>query len=357
MKAPAVLVASAVTFGVVTAALQSWQAKGQAAPGRLAAAAPVPASKIALASAGETNPYIETIPGTKVSFHMVSIPGGTFTMGSPQDEQGRSEDEGPQHQVQINPFWMEVYETTWDEYDVFAFSSDLLKQRAPTEQKPDGDKLADAVTRPTPPYTDETFGFGREHHPAINITHHAAMEYTRWLSAKTGKDYRLPTEAEWEYACRATSTGSYFFGTDAKQLGDYAWFLDNSDSKPHEIGKKKANPWGLYDILGNVAEWVLDEYDGSFYKIAKPGELLMEPVLLPTARKYPNVARGGSWDDDPKRVRCAARQASSPDWSRQDPQRPQSIWWHTDATFVGFRVVRALQEDDKLRGVKSLVTK
>src|SRR5215831_1790892 len=104
MKAPAVLVASAVTFGVVTAALQSWQAKGQAAPGRLAAAAPVPASKIALASAGETNPYIETIPGTKVSFHMVSIPGGTFTMGSPQDEQGRSEDEGPQHQVQINPF-------------------------------------------------------------------------------------------------------------------------------------------------------------------------------------------------------------------------------------------------------------
>jgi formylglycine-generating enzyme required for sulfatase activity len=283
--------------------------------------------------------YTETIPGTKVSFQMVPIPGGTFTMGSPQAEPGRSEDEGPQHQVRVSPFWMEVYETTWDEYDVFAFSSDLLKQKAPTEQKSEGDTLADAVTRPTPPYTDETFGFGREHHPAINMTHHAAMEYTRWLSAKTGKSYRLPTEAEWEYACRAGSTGSYFFGKDGKQLGDYAWFMDNSDSKPHELGKKKANPWGLYDILGNVAEWVLDEYDGNFYKSAKPGELLVEPVLLPTARKYPNVARGGSWDDDPKRVRCAARQASSPDWSRQDPQRPQSIWWHTDATFVGFRVV------------------
>jgi formylglycine-generating enzyme required for sulfatase activity len=351
------LVATAAIFGVVSAALESRPAKGQSAPGRLAVAAAVPASNAASASSDEMNSYTETIPGTKVSFQMIPILGGTFMMGSPPTEPGRSEDEEPQHQVQINPFWMEVYETTWDEYDVFAFSSDLLKQRASTEQEANGDKLADAVTRPTPPYTDETFGFGREHHPAINITHHAAMEYTRWLSAKTGKDYRLPTEAEWEYACRAGSSGPYFFGKDAKQLGDYAWFMDNSDSKPREIGKKKANPWGLYDILGNVAEWVLDEYDGNFYKSAKPGELLVEPVLRPTARKYPNVARGGSWDDDPKRVRCAARQASNPDWSRQDPQRPQSIWWHTDATFVGFRVVRGLHEDAKLAGVKSLVTK
>lgn len=314
-------------------------------------------AKTTAALPAEMKPYTETIPGTPVTFEMAPIPGGTFTMGSPASETGRSDDEGPQHQVQINPFWMEVYETTWDEYDVFAFSSDLLKQRASTAEKSDNDKLADAVTRPTPPYSDETFGFGRDHHPAIDMTHHAAMEYTRWLSAKTGKEYRLPTEAEWEYACRAGSKGPYFFGSEAKQLGDYAWHMDNSENKPHEIGKKKANPWGLYDILGNVAEWVLDEYDKDFYKNAKPGELLTEPVLLPSAKKYPDVARGGSWDDDPKRVRCAARQASSPEWSQQDPQRPRSIWWHTDATFVGFRVVRAFQESDNLKGLKSQVKK
>jgi len=311
----------------------------------------------AAVSSADMKPYTETIPGTNVKFEMVPIAGGTFTMGSPPIEAGRSEDEGPQHQVRINPFWMEVYETTWDEYDVFAFSSDLPKPNAGSSTRSENDKTADAVTRPTPPYSDETFGFGRDHHPAIDMTHHAAMEYTRWLSAKTGKEYRLPTEAEWEYACRAGSNSPYFFGSDGKQLGEYAWDLDNSSVKPHEIGKKKPNPWGLYDILGNVAEWVLDEYDPEFYKHAKAGELLVEPVLLPTAKKYPNVARGGSWDDDPRHVRCAARQASNPDWSQEDPQRPQSIWWHTDATFVGFRVVRALEDEDKLKGVKSLVKK
>jgi len=300
-------------------------------------------------------PYTETIPGSNVKFEMVPIPGGAFSMGSPPSEAGRLNDEGPQHQVRINPFWMEVYETTWDEYDVFAFSSDLPKPNAGSSARSENDKMADAVTRPTPPYSDETFGFGRDHHPAIDMTHHAAMEYTRWLSAKTGKEYRLPTEAEWEYACRAGSTGPYFFGSDSKQLGDYAWDLDNSGTRPHEIGKKKSNPWGLYDILGNVAEWVLDEYDPEFYKQAKG--LLVEPVLLPTAKKYPNVARGGSFDDDPRHVRCAARQASNPDWSQEDPQRPQSIWWHTDATFVGFRVVRPFEDEDKLKGVKSLVKK
>jgi len=317
------------------------------------------AAKMDSPSSADMKPYTETIPGTQVKFEMTPIPGGTFIMGSPSSEAGRSADEGPQHQVRINPFWMEVYETTWDEYDVFAFSTDLLKPKssATVPERSDNDKLADAVTRPTPPYTDETFGFGREHHPAIDMTHHAAMEYTRWLSAKTGKDYRLPTEAEWEYACRAGSVTPFFFGSDPKQLTDYAWYVDNSESRPREVGKKRPNAWGLYDILGNVAEWVLDEYDPNFYQNAKPAELLVEPVLLPSAKKYPNVARGGSWDDDPKRVRCAARQASNPDWSQEDPQRPQSIWWHTDATFVGFRVVRPLEEDERLKGVKSLVKK
>ncbi len=299
-------------------------------------------------------PYTEAVPGSGAKFEMVPIPGGTFTMGSPAGEAGRSEDEGPQHRVAIHPFWMEKYETTWNEYDVFAFSRDLTSDKQPT---PADDKLADAVTRPTPPYSDPTFDFGREGHPAISLTHHAAMEYTRWLSAKTGREYRLPTEAEWEYACRAGSDSAFYYGGDPKQLGDYAWFLDNSDARPHEGGKKKPNAWGLYDMLGNLGEWVLDEYDKDFYRSLKPGELLVEPVMLPTKKKYPNVVRGGSWDDDAKRVRCAARQASNPDWNFQDPQRPQSIWWLTDGTFVGFRVVRPLAEEEQLKGVKSLVKK
>ncbi len=303
----------------------------------------------------EMQPYTETIPGTKVTFKMVPISGGTFTMGSPAGESGRSDDEGPQHQVTIQPFWMEVDETIWDEYDTFAFGHETW-QGDPMEE-PATERLADAVTRPTSPYMDQTFGFGRQGHPAIDMTHHAAMEYTRWLSAKTGKTYRLPTEAEWEYACRAGSQTPFYFGADQKQLGDYAWYLDNSSARPHEIGKKKPNAWGLYDMLGNVAEWVLDEYDKDSYRSFKPGELLVEPVVLPTKKKYPNVARGGSWDDEGKRLRCASRVASKPDWSQQDPQSPPSIWWHTDATFVGFRLVRPRLEEEKLKNVKSLVQK
>jgi formylglycine-generating enzyme required for sulfatase activity len=190
----------------------------------------------------------------------------------------------------------------------------------------------------------------------ICITHHAAMEYTRWLSAKTGKLYRLPTEAEWEYACRAGTTTAYSFGDDPAQVGDYAWYVENAE-KPQPIGKKKPNPWGLYDMHGNVAEWCLDRYVKDVYSTFAKTTPARGPVVLPTAAEYPYSARGGSWDDDPDRLRSAARRASDPEWSVQDPQRPQSIWWHTDATFVGLRLVRPLQEQDNLKGVKSLVVK
>jgi len=303
----------------------------------------------------EMKPYVETIPGSEVKFEMVPIPGGTFTMGSPSSEAKRSADEGPPHPVKVRPFWMEKTETRWEEYDVFAFTENVPKNDRTTDL--DHDKAADAVTRPTPPYEDPTFGFGRHGHPAINMTHHAAMEYTRWLSAKTGKTYRLPTEAEWEYACRAGSEGAYFFGDDPKRLADYAWDIDNSEAQPREVAKKKPNPWGLYDILGNVAEWVLDLYKKDYYKTLSPLVPAESPVMIPGAEKYPHVARGGSWDDEASRLRCAARMASNEDWSLQDPQEPKSIWWHTDATFVGFRVVRPLEEQENLKGLKSKVKK
>ncbi len=300
-------------------------------------------------------PYTETIPGTGLKFDLVPIPGGTYKMGSPAGEAKRGEDEGPLHEVKIAPFWMGKYEVTWDEYEQFGLSIDFKRkqrEQVKLEGQPDLEKNADAITRPTPPYADETFGFGRKGQPAICITHHAAMEYCRWLSAKTGKAYRLPTEAEWEYAARAGTTTAYSFGDDKEQLGDYAWFVDNSE-KPQPIGKKKPNPWGLHDIHGNVAEWCFDRYEPDAY--AK--HAADRPVVLPTAKEYPHVARGGSWDDDAEKLRSAARNFSNPEWSVQDPQRPQSIWWHTDATFVGFRVVRPVEEQENLKGFKSPVVK
>jgi formylglycine-generating enzyme required for sulfatase activity len=298
--------------------------------------------------------YFETIPGTGVRFEMVPIAGGTYLMGSPAGEAGRAPDESPQHQVSVRPFWMGRFEVTWDEYDQFAFSRGIMHDRAQATPQQRGQ--ADAVTRPTPPYADESFGYGKGRQPAISMTHHAAMEYCRWLSAATGKLYRLPTEAEWEYACRAGSKSAYSFGDDPGKLADHGWYAANSDGAPQAGGKKKPNAWGLYDMHGNVAEWCIDQYDKDFYGRIKPGATLA-PVLLPDERRYPHVVRGGSWDDDAARLRAAARLASRKEWSKRDPQRPQSIWWHTEAITVGFRVVRPLEEQEALKGLRSKITR
>jgi formylglycine-generating enzyme required for sulfatase activity len=303
--------------------------------------------------------YVEAIPGTDLKFEMLPIPAGTFTMGSAAGEAKRSDDEGPQVKVEIAPFWMGKHEVTWDEYDEFAFQLDLKRKKRegidPLKQS-ETELAGDAVTRPTPPYADETFGMGRRGQPVICITHHSAMEYCRWLSAKTGKAYRLPTEAEWEYACRAGTSTTYFFGDDPSKLEEYAWYVENSE-KPQQVGKKKPNPWGLYDMHGNVSEWCLDHYVADIYSRLAKAQPARRPVVLPDDKEYPYVARGGSWDDDADRLRSAARLASNLEWSVQDPQRPQSIWWHTDATFVGFRLVRAFDEQENLRGVRSQVVK
>ncbi len=146
-------------------------------------------------------PYTESVTGFDVKFDLVPIPGGTFEMGSPEGEAKRGDDEGPRHAVKIEPFWMGKFEVTWDEFDLFAYSLDIKKkerEKADLSKQSELEKQADAVTRSTKPYADMTFGYGRDGQPAICMTHHAAMEYCRWLSAKTGKIYRLPTEAEWE---------------------------------------------------------------------------------------------------------------------------------------------------------------
>jgi formylglycine-generating enzyme required for sulfatase activity len=296
--------------------------------------------------------YVETIPDTKVRFEMVPIPAGTFLMGSPADEPGRGADEGPQVKVSIRAFWMGKFEVTWNEYDLFAVAR---RGDAPPPPVPAG---ADAITQPTPPYADESFGYGKGRQPVLSVFHHAAMEYCRWLSARTGKTYRLPTEAEWEYACRAGTTSPYSFGEGEAGLGAHAWSRANADDHPHRIGQKEPNPWGLFDMHGNLAEWVLDTYEPGTYAIwAQAGGVVESPVIVPDERRYPHVVRGGSWDDAPARLRSAARRASEPSWNRRDPQRPQSVWWLTDATHVGFRVVRAVEEQKELLGLRSKVTR
>jgi formylglycine-generating enzyme required for sulfatase activity len=298
--------------------------------------------------------YSETIPGSKIAFDMVPIPGGTFTMGSPAAEPGREADEGPQHPVTLKPFWMASKAVTWDEYDLFWKTKPGPGRKEDVE--PDAPKDADAVTRPTPPYADETWDHGREGHPVLCITWHAAMQYCRWLSFKTGKTYRLPTEAEWEYAARAGTKTAYFFGDDPKNLKDYAWFADNAGADPHKGGELKPNPWGLYDIYGNVAEWCLDRYKKDYYADLPLDKPALQPVLLPENLRFGNVVRGGSWADDAAQCRSSARRASDKKWIKLDPQRPQSIWWLTSADFVGFRIVRAVEEQDNLKGVRSKIT-
>ncbi|HZT81770.1 MAG TPA: formylglycine-generating enzyme family protein [Gemmataceae bacterium] len=289
----------------------------------------------------------------KGSFDMVPIPGGTYQMGSPPGEKGRKGDEGPQRPVAIRPFWMASHEVRWDEFD-------LYRKEAAVGSNEENDKRLkadpDAVTGPTKPYADETFGMGREGYPVICITHHMAMEYCHWLSKKTGKVYRLPTEAEWEWAARAGTKTAYFFGDDPRQLGEYAWFKDNSEDVTHPVGKKKPNPWGLYDILGNVSEWCLDHYAADAYAKLPAGRPTVEPVVPPTANRFPHVARGGSWNSKADECRSASRLSSSLKWIRLDPNRPRSIWWLTSAEFVGFRVVRAVEEEPKLKGIRSKVT-
>ena len=289
----------------------------------------------------DMKPYTEPIPGSDVKFDMAPIPGGKFTMGSPKEEKGHNDDEWHPHEVSISPFWMGKCEVTWDEYELWGMGLDTQRRKVKNVAATEQDKAADAVAKPTRPYADMTFGMGKEGYPAVCMTQLAAKIYCKWLSAKTGHYYRLPTEAEWEYACRAGTKTAYSFGDDRKQLGDYAWFFDNSKEKYHKVGTKKSNPWGLYDMHGNVAEWTLDQYTADGYR--RFTSKTTDNPLVPATTEYDRVVRGGSWDDDAQKLRSAARQHSNKDWKMQDPQIPQSIWYLTDADFVGFRVVRPLR--------------
>ena len=175
-----------------------------------------------------------------------------FRRASSRWDPNTKKDEQPVHKVRLDAFWMQAHEVTWDEYRLFMF--------AQGDEIAHPDETLDAVSRPTRPYVEMSFGMGIDGFPAISMTQHAANKYAEWLSAKTGEFYRLPTEAEWEYACRAGYEHRVLLRRRCLRLGDYAWYSANSQGKYQKVATKKPNPWGLFDMLGNVMEWTLDGY-------------------------------------------------------------------------------------------------
>ncbi len=318
----------------------------EGAPPRLAVADAEAESREAM------KPYRERIPGTDAAFDLVPIGAGTFVMGSPRRDRERRSPDSPAHEVRVDAFWMGRCEVTWDEYHPFMLRLDIAGRQGaqeggaspaePAKELAPQDRWADAVSRPTPPYVPMDFEMGVEGMPAICMTQFAAKQYTKWLSMKTGRFYRLPTEAEWEYACRAGTTTTWSFGDDLERIDAHAWSFRNSQEHTHPVGTLAANPWGLHDMHGNVAEWVLDAFDARTYE-RRAGSAVVDPVVWPTS-VYPRVVRGGSWDDDPPALASAARRPSREDWKLRDPQFPKSIWYLTDPPFVGFRVVRPFVE-------------
>jgi formylglycine-generating enzyme required for sulfatase activity len=252
------------------------------AAGHQPATAPAPARKAPDARA----PFMQPIPAAAFKFEMRPVPGSAD--GS------------------IKPFYIATTELTWEAFDVYVYSLDAEAKDVPPD--------TDAVTRPTKPYLPPDRGFGHEGYAAISLSYKNATEFCKWLSHKSGRKYRLPTEAEWEHACAAGSTTAYSFGDDAAQLGDHAWFADNAEGSPQPVGKKKPNALGLHDMHGNVVEWCVGR-DGS------------------------PVAKGGSYRDEPEKLRTTARAIQDSSWNASDPQIPKSTWWLPDGPFVGFRVV------------------
>lgn len=256
--------------------------------------------RVLIAQVDSFRSYSQQLPNVEIKFDLVAIPGGVFGMGSPANEKGRKKDEGPVHTVKLDSFWISAHEIPWDIYELFVYQDyDLTKNAG------DGSGVVDAVTRPTKPYFDMTFGMGKKGYPAVGMTQYNAVQFCKWLYSRTGIFYRLPTEAEWEYACRAGSATAYSFGNDAAKLDAHAWFAANSKETTHPLATKKPNAWGLYDMHGNVAEWTIDQYIPDFYSRFN-NTTAEHPVALPE-KLYPHAVRGGSYKDMPADLRSASR--------------------------------------------------
>ncbi len=298
--------------------------------------------------------YTEYIPGTTVSFDMVAIPGGTFRMGSPESEPYRGADEGPVHAVTIDSFWMGRIEVTWDEFEAWYRAT---KSEGRSDTRLMEQEGVDAITGATPPYVPPDQGWGKGDRPAITMTHHAAEQYCRWLSQVTGKHYRLPTEAEWEYAARGGSDRPYFFegsptqyterrwwnrlfGRDTEVLDSFVVHRGNGDGRTQPPSLVAPNPFGLQNMLGNVREFTSDWYAADTYRSRVDDSVVVNPGGPETGEE--RVVRGGSFRSDPADLRLGARDHTrSRACFMTDPQIPKSRWWYSDCTDIGLRVVRA----------------
>jgi len=287
------------------------------------------------ASHNNFEPYRQHIPGSDLSFSLVPIPKGEFVMGSSAKDSHAEPDEFPAHKVALDAFWMGTHEISWDIFELYLdknLEASLSETALP--------EALDGITRPSTPYLDMTFGMGKGKKPALAMTQYNAIQFCKWLYLKTGVFYRLPTEAEWEYAARAGTGTAYFFGDDPEALDGFAWYAKNSGEVTHETGSKKPNPWGLYDILGNVMEWTYDKYLPK-YQVEDPNKAVTNPVVV-ADELYPHSLRGGHYKSGAADLRSANRFSSTPVWKQLDPQIPKSKWWFPEAPFVGIRIVRPL---------------
>ncbi len=313
----------------------------------------------------EFDRFTETIPDTDVSFDMLPVPGGRFTIGSPENEPGRREDEGPRREVELSPFFMSEIEVSWDMYMAFfreTMSEGRLDQGS-FVQTTDGDNQLDGITGPTPPWGSPDQGWGYGDRPAITMTWHAANTFCKWLSQKTGKSYRLPTEAEWEFAARGGTDSPYFFegnprdftrerffnrlfGADTTNINSYVIYEGNSYARTQNPSAVRPNPYGLRNMLGNVWEFCSDYYAPDAYAEYPAGEVIKDP--RGPSQGTERVIRGGSFSSDAYQVRSASRSHTRHDaWLITDPQIPKSIWWYSDVFDVGFRVVLEWPHNDE----------
>lgn len=297
-------------------------------------------------------PYSVTIPGSDVTFEMIPVPGGTYKMGSPESEEDRAEDEGPQLTIEVDPMWVAKTEVTWAQYKEFMQLYAIFKEfEAQGTRTVTDENKVDAITAPTELYDPSfTYEYGEEpEQPAVTMTQYSAQQFTKWLSRVTGQQFRLPTEAEWEYAARAGASTAFFWGDSADDIDDYAWYFDNADEGALPVGTKQPNAFGLHDMLGNVAEWTVGQHTDGYAVFDKGEKLSATEVVQWPETSSPCVVRGGSWEMDPEQLRCAARLASSDeDWKEEDPNFPRSPWWFTSdpARGVGFRLFRSAKPLD-----------
>jgi formylglycine-generating enzyme required for sulfatase activity len=309
----------------------------------------------------EFKTFTEQIPASSVTFNMVAIPGGKFKMGSSKEEVFHKEDESPVVDVELSPFFMAEIEVSWEEYLTFYAQTAAEGRSTDTEGVRNNIKSkTDAISGATPPYGQPDQGWGLGKRPAISFSFHAAETYCKWLSQVTGKTYRLPTEAEWEYACKAGSSDPYFFAFDTKkfkkkglkaklseeeevQFNAYIIYRNNSGAKTQLPSVVQANSFGLKNMSGNVAEFCSDWYQPDAYS-KYPQSGVKDPKGPREGKEH--VIKGGSFLSTPDAIRSAARDYTRTDaWLITDPQIPKSIWWYSDCFHVGFRVVCEFDEN------------